>query len=85
MEMLAKREIKDCKVQRVWQEDLENRELKEKKGFLILIWLRLEDRVQLGLKEMKVSQEEKDCLESQDKQVQGVQWVLLVPLDLLDL
>ena len=85
MEMLAKREIKDCKVQRVWQEDLENRELKEKKGFLILIWLKLEDRVQLGLKEMKVSQEEKDCLESQDKQVQGVLWVLLVPLDLLDL
>ena len=85
MEMLAKREIKDCKVQRVWQEDLENRELKEKKEFLILIWLKLEDRVQLGLKEMKVSQEEKDCLESQDKQVQGVLWVLLVPLDLLDL
>ena len=85
MEMLAKREIKDCKVQRVWQEDLENRELKEKKGFLILIWLKLEDRVQLGLKEMKESQEEKDCLESQDKQVQGVLWVLLVPLDLLDL
>ena len=85
MEMLAKREIKDCKVQRVWQEDLENRELKEKKGFLILIWLKLEDRVQLGLKEMKESQEEKDCLESQDKQVQGVPWVLLVPLDLLDL
>ena len=85
MEMLAKREIKDCKVQRVWQEDLENRELKEKKEFLILIWLKLEDRVQLGLKEMKVSQEEKDCLESQDKKVQGVLWVLLVPLDLLDL
>ena len=85
MEMLAKREIKDCKVQRVWQEDLENRELKGKKEFLILIWLKLEDRVQLGLKEMKVSQEEKDCLESQDKQVQGVLWVLLVPLDLLDL
>ena len=85
MEMLAKKEIKDRKVQRVWQEDLENRELKEKKEFLILIWLKLEDRVQLGLKEMKVSQEEKDCLESQDKQVQGVLWVLLVPLDLLDL
>ena len=83
--MLAKREIKDCKVQRVWQEDLENKELKEKKEFLILIWLKLEDRVQLGLKEMKVSQEEKDCLESQGKQVQGVPWVLLVPLDLLDL
>ena len=83
--MLAKKEIKDCKVQRVWQEDLENRELKEKKEFLILIWLKLEDRVLLGLKEMKVSQEEKDCLESQDKQVQGVPWVLLVPLDLLDL
>ena len=83
--MLAKREIKDCKVQRVWQEDLENRELKEKKGCLILIWLKLEDQVQLGLKEMKVSQEEKDCLESQDKQVQEVPWVLLVPLDLLDL
>ena len=85
MEMLAKKEIKDCKVQRVWQEDLENRELKGKKEFLILIWLKLEDRVQLGLKEVKVSQEEKDCLESQDKQVQGVLWVLLVPLDLLDL
>ena len=85
MEMLAKKEIKDCKVQRVWQEDLENRELKGKKEFLILIWLKLEDRVQLGLKEMKVSQEEKDCLESQDKQVQGVLWVLLVLLDLLDL
>ena len=83
--MLAKKEIKDCKVQRVWQEDLENRELKGKKEFLILIWLKLEDRVQLGLKEVKVSQEEKDCLESQDKQVQGVLWVLLVPLDLLDL
>ena len=85
MEMLAKKEIKDCKVQRVWQEDLENKELKEKKEFLILIWLKLEDQVQLGLKEMKVSQEEKDYLESQDKQVQGVPWVLLVPLDLLDL
>ena len=84
MEMLAKKEIKDCKVQRVWQEDLENRELKEKKGCLILIWLKLEDQVLLGLKEMKVSQEEKDCLESQDKQVLGAPWVLLVPLDLLD-
>ena len=72
MAKLEKKEGRDWKVLKACQEDLESKDLKEKKVFLIQIWQKLEDLVQLDHKEKRVFLDKKDCQGCQDRKVQGV-------------